>query len=293
MPVPVHDLLILATSAALHAEITGALAGSNLDGVFANSIDAMEKRYADDGARVLLVGEAHAVGDGWDRIVAMVKAPTHGVTTPVLVALEGSDPDAVLEWLRRGAFACVTRPIDPQRLPELVRTVRQATRASSPALQRMVIDTPLRGWVELTAPSRAEFLVRFDSFIQLLHTAGLDDLTRRQVVQAVNELGQNAIEWGNTYDDSKQVRISYCVFDDRIIFKIEDEGAGFDPAAVRDPTIDPIQAMEERLAQGKRAGGYGLAMVRKIMDEVMFNERGNVVICEKRFTPAAPRPETA
>ena len=34
---------------------------------------------------------------------------------------------------------------------------------------------------------------------------------------------------------------------------------------------------------GKRAGGYGLHIVRHIMDEVLYNERGNVVLLSKRL----------
>ena len=56
-------------------------------------------------------------------------------------------------------------------------------------------------------------------------------------------------------------------------FYIEDEGAGFDPAALPDPT-DPENLM--------KAHGRGLLLVRTFMDEVTHNDRGNAVTLVKR-----------
>ena len=57
---------------------------------------------------------------------------------------------------------------------------------------------------------------------------------------------------------------------------IRDEGPGFDPADLPDPT-DP-----ENLA---RASGRGLFLIRTFMDHVTFNERGNEITMIKRRTP--------
>ena len=70
---------------------------------------------------------------------------------------------------------------------------------------------------------------------------------------------------------------------DRIVFRIEDEGAGFDVDALADPSKDPLAHIMERMSDGKRMGGYGIFMTRKVMDDVIFSERGNVVIMTKRL----------
>jgi len=57
---------------------------------------------------------------------------------------------------------------------------------------------------------------------------------------------------------------------------IADEGPGFDPSKLPDPT-DP--------ANLGRVGGRGLLLIRTFLDEVHFNEKGNVVTLIKRREP--------
>jgi anti-sigma regulatory factor (Ser/Thr protein kinase) len=56
-------------------------------------------------------------------------------------------------------------------------------------------------------------------------------------------------------------------------FVIRDQGPGFDPAQLPDPT-DP-----ENL---ERVSGRGLLLMRTFMDEVTFNKSGNQVTMVKR-----------
>jgi anti-sigma regulatory factor (Ser/Thr protein kinase) len=46
---------------------------------------------------------------------------------------------------------------------------------------------------------------------------------------------------------------------------------------------DPLSHLGEREAAGKRAGGFGLLLASKLVDEVHFNERGNEVILVKHL----------
>ena len=65
------------------------------------------------------------------------------------------------------------------------------------------------------------------------------------------------------------------------VYIIRDEGPGFDPGTLPDPT-DP--------ANLERIGGRGLMLIRTFMDEVTFNAAGNEITLTKRRTscPAAP-----
>jgi anti-sigma regulatory factor (Ser/Thr protein kinase) len=45
--------------------------------------------------------------------------------------------------------------------------------------------------------------------------------------------------------------------------------------------------MATRESQGKRAGGFGLLMAKKLVDELYFNEKGNEAILIKYLEPAA------
>ena len=85
---------------------------------------------------------------------------------------------------------------------------------------------------------------------------------------ALEEALVNAIKHGNQMDRSKQVRISYSVGPDRFEVHITDEGPGFDPEDVPDPTA--VENLE-------RPCGRGLMLMRHYMNEVSFNGRGNCV----------------
>ena len=54
---------------------------------------------------------------------------------------------------------------------------------------------------------------------------------------------------------------------------VRDEGPGFDPATLPDPT-DPSNL--------ERVGGRGLLLIRTFMDEVRHNESGNEITFVKR-----------
>jgi serine/threonine-protein kinase RsbW len=85
---------------------------------------------------------------------------------------------------------------------------------------------------------------------------------------ALAEVLGNAIAYGNREDPRRVVRVRVEVRRDTVRVHVTDEGAGFDPAAVPDPTLP------ERL---EREDGRGLYVVRRLVDEVAFNDKGNSV----------------
>ena len=104
----------------------------------------------------------------------------------------------------------------------------------------------------------------------------------------VSETASNAMEWGNGGDENRRVRVSYAVFDDELVLKVEDEGDGFDPSLVPDPSGSPISVMRERMKEGKRLGGFGIHVVGKLMDRVVYNERGNAVLLSRSLSRTCP-----
>ncbi len=89
---------------------------------------------------------------------------------------------------------------------------------------------------------------------------------------AVEEALVNAIIHGNQLDSNKRVRISCRVAPELVRVEITDEGEGFNPAAVPDPT-DP-----KRL---ELPGGRGVMLMRAFMSQVKYNAPGNCVVLEK------------
>jgi serine/threonine-protein kinase RsbW len=95
---------------------------------------------------------------------------------------------------------------------------------------------------------------------------------------ALEEALVNAIKHGNQMDASKSVRVSCRVNTGCIRIEIEDQGEGFVPEEVPDPTED------ENL---ERPCGRGIMLMRAFMTTVVFTDRGNCVILEKNREDAA------
>ena len=89
---------------------------------------------------------------------------------------------------------------------------------------------------------------------------------------ALEEALVNAIKHGNRLDRAKAVRVAYRVTADRFDVQITDEGPGFDPADVPDPTAP------ENL---ERPCGRGLLLMRHYMTEVTYADRGRAVSMAK------------
>lgn len=89
----------------------------------------------------------------------------------------------------------------------------------------------------------------------------------------------NAILYGNRHDPAKAVRVELRVRACSFEVRITDEGTGFDPHRIPDPTTD-----ENRI----RPGGRGLFLMRRLLDEVHFNERGNSVTLILHREPQNP-----
>lgn len=103
---------------------------------------------------------------------------------------------------------------------------------------------------------------------------------------AVDELLSNSMEHGCQLDSNCPVDFR-CVRTARmILFHIKDGGAGFSVeamphAAINNPPEDPLRHAEFRDANGMRPGGFGIMLVRRIADELVYSEQGNEVLFVK------------
>ena len=89
---------------------------------------------------------------------------------------------------------------------------------------------------------------------------------------AVEEALVNAIKHGNQMDSSRKVRVAFQVSQEKFEVVIADEGEGFDPCEVPDPTAP------ENL---ERPCGRGIMLMRHYMTTVAYNDRGNAVSMSK------------
>ena len=84
----------------------------------------------------------------------------------------------------------------------------------------------------------------------------------------------NAMLYGNASDPEKRVRVEVTIRVEEVAVRVTDQGVGFDPTTVPDPTLpDNIS----------KSGGRGIFLMKSLMDEVRFNEQGNSVTLVLRF----------
>ncbi len=197
-----------------------------------------------------------------------------------VVVFSGSGQDGqVVNSLQAGALDYLCKPVSRRELSAAVR----GALGRHAALSGLDVHYDKAGWLELTADSELETVERFRSFFERLASTRMPVETLQDLRFAIDELGRNAVEWGNRGRAGKRLTLSYCLLEDKVLLKIEDEGEGFTPAAVPDPAEDPAGSLRQRQEEGKRAGGFGIHLVRRMMDEVLYSERGNVVIMAKRL----------
>jgi serine/threonine-protein kinase RsbW len=90
----------------------------------------------------------------------------------------------------------------------------------------------------------------------------------------LTEALSNAMLYGNASDPEKRVRVEVTIRVEEVAVRVTDQGVGFDPTTVPDPTLpDNIS----------KSGGRGIFLMKSLMDEVRFNEQGNSVTLVLRF----------
>jgi serine/threonine-protein kinase RsbW len=106
------------------------------------------------------------------------------------------------------------------------------------------------------------------------------DGSELSIETALHEALANAIVHGNQEDPRKLVCIACrCTTDGEVSLSVQDEGQGFDTAAVLDPTTP-----ENRLLPH----GRGIYLMKTLMDDVCFEQGGTVVYMHKASN-ARPR----
>ena len=202
---------------------------------------------------------------------------------PLVIVMTADDTSQTLiEAVRRQAYRFVRKPIAPKAIVDIIDVA--IAKATAAALSIEVVSARPE-WLEIIAPCSLEMADRLHSFVTHLG-ADLPEPVLESVAQAFRELLTNAIEWGGKLDPNRKVRIS-CVRTKRmLLYRIADPGEGFNidrlrHAAISNPVDEPFRHLDVRDEHGIRPGGYGLAMTRSLVDELVYNEARNEVICVK------------
>jgi CheY-like chemotaxis protein len=237
--------------------------------------------------------------------LALVRAVRreHPSVPVVLITAHGSEEIAA-RALRCGAASYVPKRYLGRDLAGVVRKILAMT-APDPAQERIIAsleETRLRFSLVNDDSLVAPLIRRLEEVVFEMGLCDRAELIR--VAVALNEAIVNAIDHGNLelnselrQDDERnywrlgderraqppyrdrRVRIDVGVTRTEATFTVRDEGPGFDPATLPDPT-DPAKLC--------RIGGRGVLMMRTMMDEVRFNATGNEITLVKRRQAPPP-----
>jgi anti-sigma regulatory factor (Ser/Thr protein kinase)/ActR/RegA family two-component response regulator len=200
--------------------------------------------------------------------------------TRLIILTEEGTPADVIASMRERAFSYFSRPFSLSSLADMVLTA-----AEGPCWDdgvEIVSATP--DWIRLLA--RCD-LKTADRLMQFMHEiADLPEPESGAVAMAFREILMNAIEHGGHFRPDQYVEISYVRAKHMVMCRVKDPGEGFtldeiQHAAIANPPDDPARHMAYRDAKGLRPGGYGVLLAQKLVDELLYDEKGNEVLLVK------------
>lgn len=98
------------------------------------------------------------------------------------------------------------------------------------------------------------------------------------ILVALTEAVNNAIYHGNAGNENKNIDISFKTSPDYVSFIIKDEGPGFNPDSLPDPT-NPENI--------EKPNGRGVFLMRRLADKVSFEDNGSTVILDFKVSEAS------
>jgi two-component system, OmpR family, response regulator len=206
----------------------------------------------------------------------------------LIVLTAGSTPNAVIDSLREHAFSYFSQPISSRGVAEMVNEA-----LDSPGWDDGIeVLSALPKWVTLRVQCRTLTADRLLQFLREMAT----DLPSQEIdniATAFREILMNAMEHGAGLDPSKRIYVSYVRTSQMIIYYVRDPGEGFSfntlpQAAISNPPDNPGHHLAWRVEHGMRPGGFGMLFARELVDELIYNEKGNEVLLVKYLAGDRP-----
>lgn len=238
-----------------------------------------------------------------DGLELVQEVQTNWPTLPVVLMTAHGNEETAVTALRVGAASYVPKKNLSRDLEETVRNVLAV--ASSDEADRQVLHSLRKVELDFEIGNELNGLRPLISHIQnhLCEMEVCNDSDILRVSTALQEALMNAVEHGNlemnsalredggaAYAElgrtrrqeepyaSRRVHVSARVNREQLTLVVRDNGNGFDPNSLPDPT-DP--------ANLQKVSGRGLMLIRTFMDEVSFNETANEITMVKRASESS------
>ena len=278
--VSVRSLLVVDQDPAVHELLNTTLSREGRS--IQNAYDGREAldRFRAGPCDLVLAG---AGPNGFDGMTLLRRLRAVRPDAKVIVTGEPS-PEHALDAIRARAYSYFHKPLAAGALAEMVHQALQSDSWQNDV--RVVSARP--DWIDLEIRSKLEAVDRAVHLLGELET-DLPAETRDDVAAAFRELLLNAIEHGSKSNFRKRVQISLLRTARALMVQVRDPGKGFslealEHSALANPADAPIRHVELRVEHGRRPGGFGILMARNLVDELVYNERGNEVLLVKYLT---------
>jgi two-component system, OmpR family, response regulator len=191
------------------------------------------------------------------------------------------DPVRAASAMRAQAYCYFHKPLPSAPLADIALQALEAAGWRDDI--RMLSTVP--AWISFEVRCKLNAAERATQFVRELE-ADLPHHTAEDVTTAFREMLLNSMEHGGRSDPRKKVRVSVVRAGSALTVHFHDPGKGFavqslPHAAICNPEDSPLRHAEVRLKQGQRPGGYGIMITRKLVDELIYNERGNEALFTK------------
>jgi DNA-binding response OmpR family regulator len=213
--------------------------------------------------------------------------------TRLIILTDEFTPGDVLSSIQERAFSYFARPFSTERLAEIIRVAMNEPYWDDGI--EILSATPQ--WIRLSV--RCDVLTA-NRLIQFYREASdLPDAETEEVAAAFREILLNAIEHGAGFDPTKFAEVSYVRTRRMVICRVKDPGTGFSldelkHSALSNTEDDPFRHMTTREELGMRPGGFGILMAQRLVDELLYNQKGNEVLLIKYLEkPAAASEQSA
>ena len=125
----------------------------------------------------------------------------------------------------------------------------------------------------LTIPSSTRYLEDVRRFVEQ-HATEANFATKDvgELKIAVDEACTNVIEHAYCGDAQHDIDVDVIIKPDRLTVRIRDKGQTFDQTTYEEPDIF-------NFAHNRKAGGFGVKIMRRLMDHVEYRKRGNTNEC--------------
>lgn len=130
-------------------------------------------------------------------------------------------------------------------------------------MKNMKQDKTEKYRLQVSAATRNLGIVR-DFIRHLAKEAGFDKEKIEQIELAVDEACTNVIKHAYHYDASKMIDLRIRIDRKKMVISVIDYGGGFDLSKIKQPDIN-------HNVKKAKAGGLGIHLMKKLMDEVQFH----------------------